>query len=748
MFVQPARPDTAPPAAVRADSSRRDSGRRDPVRREASRRDTARLAPVTVIVTRTPTARDRAPWAVDVLGAAAVRGARATTGIADALAAVPGVYAVDRGNYSVDQRIAVRGVGARANFGLRGVHVLLDGVPQTMPDGQSQLTNVDPAAIGRVEVLRGAAASLYGNASGGVLAFTTDLGAPARGVGTGARLEGGAFGARKAQLRAATVEGTTVAAVSASDFAIDNFRQHAAAEQRRLTLAADHAFDAATTGTFRFYAGSDPRAQNPGALTAAEYAARRDSAAGVNILRGADKRVSQDQLAFGLRRAGDDGSRAEATVYGLLRDTWNPLATPPPTSGASGALPLNAGTLTTIYRHAGGARAAATRPLGFLLPAGADPARAPRLTVGAEVQAMRDLRKNARDTGGRLVSRADTTFVDQVETVTNLAPFAQLTWAPSARWLVDAGARYDRVRFAVADRFLADGVDNSGARTMAAASGHLGASVALAPALVPYANVSTDFDTPTTTELQAQPGNGGGFSPDLGPQRSVGGEAGARGVLSDGAGGPRATLRYSASLYALDTRDAIVQWQEVNGRAYFRNAGRVRSRGAEFGLGARAPLGAAADALGLDVAYTLGRARFADYRVVTGARTDTLTGRTLPGAPERFVRVGVRARPFAGAVGPLAPLALEAEHTWASRLYADDRNTLRVGDWGRGVLDLRARWDAPSGAAAVRPFVALRNASDQRYVGSVTVNGTGGRVLEPAPGRTLYVGTDVGWAGR
>ncbi|HEY0778621.1 MAG TPA: TonB-dependent receptor [Gemmatirosa sp.] len=703
------------PAVVAAQTQRPDT----------VRADTARLAPVTVTVTRTPTARDRAPWAVDALGAQAVRGARLTIGVADALADVPGVYAADRGNFSVDQRLSIRGFGARANFGLRGVRVTLDGVPQTLPDGQSQLTNLDLASIGRVEVLRGAAASLYGNASGGVLAFTTDLTAPARGVALGGRVEESAFDTQKYQLRAATEVGSTIAALSASSLTTDEYRQHAAAQQRRLSLAADHAFTPATTATVRLYVADDPQAQNPGALTPAEYALRPDSAAGVNILRGADKHVSQEQLALGLRHVGDDGARAEVTVYGVIRDLWNPLATPPP-GAPTGAAGLRVGTLTTIYRHAGGARASIARRL----PVGDDPLRAPLLAVGAEYEEMRDLRQNARDTGGERVSPADTLVLDQLELVNNLAPFAQLTWSPTSRLLLDTGARYDRVHFAVRDRFLADGVDNSGARTMAAASGHLGASVAVADAFTPYANVSTDFETPTTTELQAQPGNVGGFSPTLGPQRSTGAELGTRG---DGIG---RHLRYSAAAFALRTRDAIVQWQEVNGRAYYRNAGRTRTRGAEFGLGAAAPLHGVDDALGLDVAYTLTRVRFTDYVVQNGATTTSLGGHTLPGVPERFVRIGAHARPLAGL---LAPLAIEADHTWASALYGDDANTIRVAGYGRGVLNVRTLWST----GRVRPFVAVQNAFDQRYVGSVTVNGVGGRVLEPAPGRTAYAGLSV-----
>ena len=101
-----------------------------------------------------------------------------TVGIDEALNNLPGVVVANRYNFSLDQRISIRGFGSRSNFGVRGLKILLDGVPQTLPDGQSQLTNIDFADIDRAEVLRGASSSLYGNASGGVIAFQTQRAAP------------------------------------------------------------------------------------------------------------------------------------------------------------------------------------------------------------------------------------------------------------------------------------------------------------------------------------------------------------------------------------------------------------------------------------------------------------------------------------------------------------------------------------------------------------------------------------------
>ena len=124
---------------------------------DSARRDTApvMLGEISVTVARVPAA-------IGVADQGEIRRGQATLGLDESLNDIPGVYVANRYNYNLDQRLVIRGFGTRSNFGLRGIKVLLDGVPQTLPDGQSQLTNVDYADLDRIEVLRGASSSLYG----------------------------------------------------------------------------------------------------------------------------------------------------------------------------------------------------------------------------------------------------------------------------------------------------------------------------------------------------------------------------------------------------------------------------------------------------------------------------------------------------------------------------------------------------------------------------------------------------------
>ncbi|MEM9983615.1 MAG: Plug domain-containing protein, partial [Bacteroidota bacterium] len=85
----------------------------------------------------------------------------------------PSVFSLNANNRAQDLRISIRGFGSRAAFGVRGVKIIVDGIPETTTDGQGQLDNLNLGILQQIEVLNNGSAALYGNASGGVLNLRT-----------------------------------------------------------------------------------------------------------------------------------------------------------------------------------------------------------------------------------------------------------------------------------------------------------------------------------------------------------------------------------------------------------------------------------------------------------------------------------------------------------------------------------------------------------------------------------------------
>ena len=657
-------------------------------------RDTIMLAPLTAEAVRAPGDAERIPAAVTSVDVTKALQARPGLGLDEVLDGVPGVYTANRYNFALDQRLAIRGFGARAGFGIRGVRVLLDGVPQTLPDGQSQLTNLQPADLASAQVLRGTASSRFGNASGGVVALRTSA-LPAAGAEHEIRASAGSFGTTSWRLRSAGRLGPIAAGVTVGALATEGHRQHADADLRQAALSADVAVSGRTTAELRLRLADQPLSLNPGAIDAATYAARADSAAATSITRNARKVVDQQQGAITIRHHTAGGGELAVTGYALWRDLLNPLAT---------------NTIVDIDRRAVGARVDVTHPLG------ASP-RAPRVGLGLDVQRMRDDRLNFVGDGAG--SPTGETTVDQRETVTELGPFVLAEWSPAAPWQLSAGLRADWITFDARDRLRADGIDRSGERDMSAVSGHLGASVSPTAGALVYVSASTAFETPTTTELANRPGADGGFNPALGPQEAVTLEAGGRGSL----GG----LRWSAAVFRTRVDQAIVQFLEVGGREYFTNAGRTAHDGVELGAAVEA-----LDGLAVSLAYSYGRYRFLEYRVQQGETADTLDGHRIPGVPAHLLDATIALT--------RGPVTIALAQSVRGAMWADDANTLEVDGWGAGVTALRGHTRIGVGDLVLEPFAAIENLFARPHIGSVTVNGFGGRVLEPAPGRHVYLG--------
>ena len=673
------------------------------------------LAPTTVTVTRSERPLSQIPNSIQTVDRRAISQAKPTWGLDEALVTVPGVFVANRYNFSQDQRISIRGFGARSAFAVRGIKILVDGIPQTLPDGQGQLTNLELGEVDRIEVLRGSTSSLFGNASGGVISVWTNPHEAAR-VSENARMVAGNFSQNSARTwsKWQSTTGVRVGAEGGAQLTLsrldyDGERDHSAADQRIVNARLNVPVGGGGWSLAVLAAGANnPQADNPGSLTFNELMTNRDTVPVLNKNRDAGKDVTQFQTGVTLRRSASNGSAAAFTIFGLTRDLKNPITT----------------AYIDLDRVDYGARASLTYPL----PLGS---LAHRLTFGFDVQRQQDDRKNFAylNTPGDSAKPDTTRTLDQLEHVTEVGPFVQSALDLSPTVALTTGVRYDWVKFTVDDRLITGtNPDDSGDRLMQALSGSLGIAVNPSRALTLYGNVASSFETPTTTELANSPSGAGGFNTGLKPQKAVNFELGTRGTV-----GTR--FAYTAALFQANVRDALVPYEIAAPRFYYRNAGSTRHRGVELNGSVNVVTG-----LSVNLIWTYSNYRYREYAFTDSLGTHILNGRELPGIPKNWFHTIVRLQPSAS-----RGIWAEVQQSYSSGYLVSDVQPTRTSPWW--ATNVRVGWDGRVGQVQVAPFLGINNAFNHLYVSSVVINAARDRFYEPAPGRNAYLGLSVG-AGR
>lgn len=649
-----------------------------------------------VDVTRTPT-----PLRLLPMAAAAVQGndiavARPGVGLDEMLGAVPGVHVANREIIALGARVTVRGFGARSAFGVRGVRIIADDIPLTAADGQGSLENLDLVRAERVEVLRGPASALYGNAAGGVIRLVTaappeltevtariTLGDEARGtIGRLHRVDGGVAGRL----------GSGGYRIGASQLSRDGVRHHSAAEQNGLNALLIQ--PVGEQGILRFVLnGVDaPRTLNPGSLPWDSLQADPAMAWPNNVRQGAGKTMRQLQAGVTYERRGHHLD-ARVTAWGAHRTLENPIPV----------------AIIALDRGSGGARA-------HLL------ARSGRLEWGGglEMEVQRDDRREWGNTAG--VRGAQ--MRDQRDDVLAIAPYVH-AGTQLGRAHLTLAARWDRISISTEDQWI-DDADSSGEQVLSALSPSVALLYELSSSVSAYANFTSAFQTPTTNELANAPPRPGepccptGFNDRLKPERTWGGEAGFRGQLTS-------WLAVDAAAFAYSVSDAIVPFQieGIEERSFYRNAGETSHRGLELGTTI-----SPAPRLRIRAALTALDVRFQD----DGDPDLDHDHNRVPGIPPTRLFADAR---WSG------PITLEVDVEHSAAYYADDANTPEARTTAATVFGARVHTSFDAGTARFAPFVTIRNISDEVYAGSVALNAFGGRFFEPAAGRMLLLGLEV-----
>jgi iron complex outermembrane receptor protein len=677
--------------------------------------DTVVLPPVTVTATRLNTSLFAVPLAVSQVKKRDLFGATGY-GLNDALALVPGVVAQSRyGNQDV--RIAIRGYGARgagdrSNAGTtRGIRVLLDGFPETEPDGRTSLDGVDLAAAHAVEVVRSNASAVWGNAAGGVVSISTlpDATDPRVALEPMA----GSFGLRRYAARARL----NIGGVSFIHSAVDGWRAHSGSSRSVLNVSLDAPVGERTrVGVYAVAAQNLFRI--PGPLTAAQVAA--DPRQANAIYQGRDERRDNRVARLGLTLDQQVSNRVDITG----RLYVNPKSLHRSERGTFRDF--------TRYHIGGSSVARVTTPVGKGIRG--------TLLVGGDY-ALQDgaiLFYSLTPQG----ARGDTLRDNRGEGARNAGIFVteELAFGKNERWNVALGARYDDVTYDYRN-YLSPTLNAR--RSFTGVTPKAGITYRLTPVHSVYASVGGGIEVPAGNETDPAGTLGEdtvtAINPLLSPIRSTTYEVGTKHVLTFRAS-PIREISYDVALYHTAVRDEIVPYR--GGRFYF-TAGRVRRRGLEIGGRIAARSGVA-----LQTAIAWTTHRYTEYVVdsVHYARPGNFadySGNRVVGMPALTASVALDLTPAA-----VRPFRLRLGVESMSSFFADDANTVKVPAYR--VANVTVGLDDALGLGkkiGLQGFVTVHNLFDRPYIASAFLNPdvvAGEPVaFEPGMPRSIVVGLSL-----
>lgn len=628
------------------------------------------------------------PQAIGVVNAATLERDKPKT-MGDILNRIAGVYWNDLGNEQHSMSI-------RQPIGTNAVYQYLeDGIP-IRPLGvfnHNSLNEMNMAGASGVEVVKGAASSLYGsNAVGGAINFLTASASAAATASAGVRRDNVA-GYTRYDTSASDTWGPLGLRFShySSRRSRDNWQEYSYGDKDSFSLRADYALSP-TSQLRATIVHTDLDAAMTGSLFENDY--RNDPGKSLNTFTYRKDKTTRMNLAW----EGATTQRGTSTVTVFTRK--NDHGQIPAYSIGSCAGMLCKGVINNNHVDSLGLDVKHQQEFAWLrsrLVAGVYVDRSDNPFVSDNLSIVRDA-ATGRYLRYSVANASNPQGVRDYRTdILNTAFFAQWEFSPLAGTRVVLGGRSDAIRYDYHNHLAPGGSVDYGApdeaRSFSHASPKLGATHAIGHAGSAYANVSQGFTPPEVSQLYGKTGIA-----DLRPSVYNNYEIGLRWAFLQG------RLKLDTALYRLDGRDTIVSYTLSPGNSENRNAGRTRSEGLELGLNyASGPFDAR-------FATAVARHRYLRYQL---SSTLDYSGRDMPQAPRDITSFEIGYQPVAG-----ARVALEAVHQ--GRYWMNNANTVAYG--GHALLNLRASYRIARGLEA---WAQVRNVADKRYADSASSSYSG-----------------------
>ena len=534
------------------------------------------------------------------------------------LAAIPGVFTLNSSNYAQDLRISIRGFGARAGFGIRGIKLVVDGIPETTPDGQGQIDNLPLSLIREISVIRGPSALRYGNTSGGVIAINT-LSPGGEELNSVSVLTGG-FGQRQVSLTNGFGDDTNSYLLHFTSQKIEGYRERSSVENNIYNFRSSHQLSDKTKLNIQLNHVSSPIAQDPGGLNLEDFQYNPFGARGLNVTYNAGERLTHSKA--GASVVSEISAKLVLSAYGFY-------------SGRDfdAFLPFENGGIVDLNRTYGGQGSSLAYDSGDW-----------NFQLGYDWASQNDHRQRYQNIQGVIGEQT----LNQNEIFKGLGAYFIGEWQKN-NFTLNGGLRYDNNLLSVEDEFLTNG-DSSDEMSLRALSPQIGFSYRLNNFSL-FGGYSSGYETPTLSELSATVDGEGGFNQNLNIQQARQIELGLRYKSQK--------LQGSIVGYNIVTKNDILPYESASfpSQTLYQNIGETRRRGIEW------------EANYQPTESVIIKANY--NRAVNTFENGTFDGKQLPGLGKDFGQLSVSHK-------ITEDLALSLKRVYRSEMFANNDNTISI----------------------------------------------------------------------
>lgn len=600
------------------------------------------------------------------------------TSVNDFLQAAPGIFTLSPDNYAQDTRITSRGFGARSSFGIRGIKIWVDEIPETTPDGQSQLDNLDFSLIESIEILRGPNAALYGNVSGAMIKIAQTRLDVLKDL-VRFRLAYGAYGFKQAGLVLQRSNKNLSLQITYGYHGNDGYRKWSAFENHVANVRAKYHWGKSEL-TFLLNGTYNPKSQDAGAQTLEEVSTNPTDARQANLLYQAGENLSQGRLGL-IYNLKANKLYYQAKSYVLARDFDN-------------ALPFLNGGKVRISRLCG----------GVYFEIGNTHIKSNyHWVVGTDLQFQKDNRQNFDNLEGKTGAKKS----DQNELYRDLSVYALNNYKLSKKVTAEFHLRYSHITTQLKDLFFSDG-DQTGKRINTSLNPTFNLNYQWSSIIGSRIQLSTGFETPTLTELAASPLGNPGFNQDLKASST-------QGLEFQTHIGRKQDNYLDLQFYYIKGKNELLPFELANqpGRFYYRNVGKSQRMGYEISMRKRL---------------------YKQFELLVNHTKNFVRGidehKTIPGIPDHVSQLQLVLQLKNG-------LTVKYENSWVGKIYLDDNLNSATDAYLNGGI--QASYLIQIKKTNLTLVAGINNLYHTKYYNNLRINANGGRYYEAAPGRNGWI---------